>query len=274
MMSIRGKIASYIGVILISLYVIFPLYLLILFSFLPIQDTLQSKLPALLPNVNHFWLNNFYDAIYKIGLFAPLTRSLLVALLVGGLALLLGIPAAYGLSKMPIRTANLISTTLFLANMLPAITIALPISATFLRLGLFQTIPGIALAQELIVLPLTIFLILGAFQGLPKDLEFQARVDGAGILQVLTRILIPLSMGGIVAAFLLSFMMSWDEFTYALILSPVKQTLPIIIYSNIFRGDITATTAFALITTIPVLILTVFLSKFLKAEYLSGGLVG
>lgn len=274
MLSRGGKIAAYIGVILISLYVIFPIYLLILFSFLPIQDTLQSPLPRLVPNFSHFTLANMYAAIFKIGLFAPLTKSLLVALLVGGMALLLGIPAAYGLSKMPVRRANLISTTLFLANMLPAITIAIPISVTFIRLGLFETVPGIALAQELIVLPLTIFLILGAFQGLPKDLEFQARVDGAGIAQVLFRILIPLSMGGIVAAFLLSFMMSWDEFTYALILSPVKPTLPIIIYNNIFRGSITATTAFALITTIPVLILTVFLSRFLKAEYLSGGLVG
>lgn len=274
MMSRIGKTATYAGAVLVCLYVIFPIYLLVLFSFLPIQDTLQSKLPHLWPKFSHLTLHNLYYALFQIGLYEPLTRSLLVALMVGALALAMGIPAAYGLSKLPLRTANLISTTLFLANMLPAITIAIPVSVEFVKIGLWNTIPGLALAQELIVLPLTVFLILGAFQGLPKDLENQARVDGAGIWQVLSRILIPLSMGGIVAAFLLSFMMSWDEFTFAIILSPVKHTLPVIIYDNIYRGPVTATTAFALIATIPVLILTVFLSKFLKAEYLSGGLVG
>lgn len=274
MMSKAGKFATYLGVVLVSLYVLFPIYLLLLFSFLPINLTLQAKLPHIFPSLSHVTLYNFQYALFQIGLFEPLTRSLIVALLVAGMALLMGIPAGYGLSKLPNRTANMISTTLFLANMLPAITIAIPISVEFVKIGLWETIPGLAFAQELIVLPLTVFLILGAFQGLPKDLENQARVDGAGIWQVLSRILIPLSLGGIVAAFLLSFMMSWDEFTFAIILSPSNQTLPVKIFDNIFRGPVVATTAFALIATIPVLILTIFLSKFLKAEYLSGGLVG
>lgn len=272
MMSRSGRILTYISVIVVSGFVLYPLYILVLISISPIQFTLQSSLPSQFPQ--HPSLVNFYAAIFKIGLIAPLLRSLYVALIVGGIALLLGIPAAYGLSKLPNRTANLISTLLFFSNMLPAITIAIPVSAFFISHSLYNTVLGIALAQELIVLPLTIFLILGAFQGLPGDLEFQARVDGAGIFQTLFRVLIPLSMGAIASAFLLAFMMSWDEFTYALIISPISQTLPIKIYINITRGNIIGTTAFALIVTIPVLILTAVLSKFLKAEYLSGGLVG
>lgn len=272
MMSKLGKILTYVTVIVLVLYVIYPLYILIVISISPIQYTLQSSLPPQYPQ--HLTLANFYAAIYKIGLYAPLLRSLYTALIVGGMALLLGIPAAYGLSKLPIRTANLISTTLFFSNMLPAITIAIPVSVYFISLNLFDTVLGIALAQELIVLPLTVFLILGAFQGLPPDLEYQARVDGAGIFRSLFGILIPLSMGAIASAFLLAFMMSWDEFTYALIISPYPSTLPITIYNNITRGNITGTTAFSLIVTVPVLILTAVLSKFLKAEYLSGGLVG
>lgn len=284
MMSKTGKILTYVAVVILTLFIIYPLYLMVIISVAPIQTTLQSYLPPQYPT--QLSLANFYAAIYKIGLFVPLLRSLYIALFVGGLALLLGIPAAYGLSKLSVRTANLISTTLFLSNMLPALTIAIPISVTFIRIGvfltnvtghniqLFDTVVGVGLAQELIVLPLTIFLILGAFQGLPPDLEYQARVDGAGITQTLFRILIPLSGGAIASAFLLSFMMSWDEFTFALILSPHPATLPITIYNNITRGPITETTAFALIVTIPVLVLTAILSRFLKAEYLSGGLVG
>lgn len=272
MMSRGGKVAVYIGVGLISLYILYPLYLLFLIAFTPIQYTIGTQIPSQLPVA--FTLGNLRTALQGFNLIDPMIKSVEVAFLVGGIAIALGIPAAYGLSKMTVRRAGMISSTLFLANMLPAIVIAIPVSVTFLKIGLWDSVVGLALAQELIVLPLTIFLILGAFQTLPKDLENQARVDGAGIFQTLTKILIPLAKGGIVAAFLLSWMMSWDEFTFAIILSPVKQTLPIVIYENITRGNILASSAFALIVTIPVIILTVFLSKYLKGEFLSGGLVG
>lgn len=273
MLSRLGKILITIAVLVIAFYVLYPIYVLVLVSISPIKSTLQSSLPSNLPSL-HSSLANFYEAVFTLGLVKPMLKSFYIALVVGGLAMLMGIPAAYGLSKLPSRTANMISTTLFFANMLPAVTIAIPISATFIHYHLYDTVLGVALAQELIVLPLTIFLILGAFQGLPSDLEYQARVDGAGIFTTMYKILIPLSMGAIASAFLLSFMMSWDEYTFALIISPTPPTLPVIIYENITRGPITASTAFALLVTIPVLIMTVFLSKFLKAEYLSGGLVG
>jgi trehalose transport system permease protein len=163
---------------------------------------------------------------------------------------------------------------LFLANMLPAIVIAIPISAQFISFHLFNNIFGLAMAQELIVLPLTVFLLLGAFQSLPKDLENQARVDGAGMLRTLYTLLVPLSKAAVVAAFLLDWMVSWDEFTFAVILSPVNPTLPIVIYTNITRGDILASSAFALVLTVPVVILTAVLQKYLKGEYLSGGMHG
>lgn len=272
MTSKLGKIAIYTAVVVVSLYILYPLYLLFLIAFTPGKYTVKTLYPSQIPVA--FTLGNLQTALSGFNLIDPMIKSLEVAFIVGGLAILLGIPAAYGLSKLSVRNANLISSTLFLANMLPAIVIAIPVSVTFLKLGLWDSAFGLALAQELVVLPLTIFLILGAFQSLPRDLENQARVDGAGIFQTLTMILIPLARGGIVAAFLLSWMMSWDEFTFAVILSPVKQTLPIVIFENITRGNILASSAFALIVTIPVLVLTVFLSKYLKGEYLSGGLVG
>lgn len=272
MTSRAGKVAIYGGVVIISLYILYPLYLLFLIAFTPGKYTVQPLYPSQIPRA--FTLHNLQVALSGFTLIDPLIKSLEVAFMVGAIALLLGIPAAYGLSKLPVKTANLVSSTLFLANMLPAIVIAIPISVNFLKIGLWDSALGLALAQELVVLPLTVFIVLGAFQSLPRDLENQARVDGAGIFQTLTMILIPLAKGGVVAAFLLSWMMSWDEFTFAIILSPVKQTLPIVIYENITRGNILASSAFALIVTIPVLVLTVFLSKYLKGDYLSGGLVG
>jgi trehalose transport system permease protein len=132
----------------------------------------------------------------------------------------------------------------------------------------------LALAQELVVLPLAVFILLGTFQAIPRDLEYQARIDGAGLVRSVFGLIVPLGKIGAAVAFLLSWMFSWDEFTFAVILSPNNPTLPIVIYQDMTRGNILAAAAFALLVTIPVLILTALLQQYLKGEYLSGGLKG
>ena len=149
-------IPLYIGVVIILLYTLFPLYILFLLAFTPASYTTiavhSGSYPTLYPA--GFTLYNLQAAFGIPEIMTALIKSLETAFLVGGLALLIGIPAAYGLSRLKPKIASLISTTLFFANMLPSVTIAIPISATFLRLGLNETFLGLALAQELIVLPL------------------------------------------------------------------------------------------------------------------------
>jgi trehalose transport system permease protein len=136
---------------------------------------------------------------------------------------------------------------------------------------------SIGLAQELLALPVTVFLLVGAFQGLPRDLENQARVDGAGRFRALYGNLVPLVVPALVASFLLAWMLSWDESTFALILynPSLTATLPV----NIFlaftgRGNPAVGVAFSCIATIPVIVLTVFLQKYLKGEDLAAGVRG
>lgn len=266
-----NKYLLYIAVIVLSVIFLYPVFILFMIAFVPAKYTIYSAYPSLYPK--GFTLQYIQEA-FKINLIAPLFKSLEVAFMVGAIAIAIGIPAAYGLSKLKPNWASGIATLFFLSNMMPSITIAIPIAVEFLKLGLYDTAISLALAQELVVLPLSIFILLGAFQALPKDLEAQARVDGAGMLRTIYGVLTPLAKSGVVATFLIAWMMSWDEFTFAIFLSPIHPTLPIIIYENITRGNILATSAFALIVTIPVIILAVVLSKYLKGEYLSGGLNG
>ncbi len=123
-------------------------------------------------------------------------------------------------------------------------------------------------------MPLATFIILGAFRAIPKDIENQARVDGMGVLRTLYTLLTPLAKAGIAVAFLLSWLTSWDEFTFAVILSPLKPTLPVIVYINITEGSLVQAAAFAAVISIPVIVLTVILQKYIKGVYLSGGLTG
>ena len=271
-MLLLSRAMQYVLVAFMSGLFLYPLYILFLISFSPVQFTIGSLQPLQWPG--GLTLQNLAQATQGASLIDPTVRSIATASLVGMITLLLGIPAAYGLSRLPNNIASMISALLFLVNMIPALVVAIPISVSFITLHLYNTILGLALAQGLVALPFTIFLLLGAFQSLPKDLENQARVDGAGMLRTLYTLLVPLSKSAVAAAFLISWMLSWDEFTFAVILSPINPTLPIIIYTNITRGNILASSAFALFLTLPVVILTVTLQRYLKGEYLSGGLHG
>lgn len=272
------RILFYIVVVIVTMYFLYPLYILFLMAFTPVQYTLGALRPPLIPPA--LTLSYLYTAFQSTDLIDPLIISLETAFIVGAIALAIGIPAAYGLTRLSRRLSNGVSTLLYVTNMMPALAIAIPISVEFIDVGkyipggLFDTPLGLALTQELVVLPLTIFILVGAFESLPKDLEAQARVDGASMLRTLYLLLVPLAKAGVAAAFLLAWIMSWDEFTYAALLVPINPTLPLVIYLNITRGNILASSAFALIVTVPVLILALFLQRFLRGELLTAGLTG
>ncbi|MGI0156094.1 MAG: carbohydrate ABC transporter permease, partial [Thermoplasmata archaeon] len=256
---------------------LFPIYIIFLVAFVPTKYTLFSGRPPLLPP-SFTWAN------LQAGLNAstsPLLPSMYlsieIAFLVGLIAIAIGIPTAYGLSRLDARLAYGLTTVLFVVNMVPSITIAIPIVEPFIKIGLYGSALSIGLTQELLALPMTVFLLLGSFQGLPPDLENQARVDGAGRMRAVYGNLVPLVRPALVAAFLLSWMLSWDESTFALILyNPgTTATLPV----NIFlaftgRGNPAVGVAFSVIATIPVIVLTVVLQRYLKGEDLAAGVRG
>lgn len=267
----------YVVVLVLSLFFLFPIYLIFLIGFTPQSYTLFAARPPLIPPALT-WVNLQTGLSVSSTPFLPsMYFSLEVAFFVGALAILIGIPTAYGLAKLGSRLAYGLTTVLFVVNMLPSITIAIPISVVFIKIGLYGTAISIGLAQELLALPVTVFLLVGAFQGLPRDLENQARVDGAGRFRAVYGNLVPLVRPALVAAFLLSWMLSWDESTFALILynPAASATLPVNIFLSFTgRGSPVVGVAFSCIATIPVIILTVFLQKYLKGEDLAAGVRG
>ncbi len=271
-----STIGLYAAIVAISAFLLFPVYVIFLMAFLPDNDTIYSPRPPLIPPT--FTLSNLTQALTSANSpFLPsMYFSLEIAFLVGAIALLIGIPTAYGLSRLAPRLAYGLTTVMFIVNMLPSITIALPISVQFIKAGLYGSAISIALAQELLALPVTVFLLVGAFHALPPDLENQARVDGASRPQAIFGNLVPLIRPAIVASFLLAWMLSWDESTFALILSnPVHSPLAVeIFYSVTSRGNAVYAVAFSFIATVPVLILVVFLQRYLKGEDLAVGVRG
>lgn len=271
----RNRKFYFVIALVFAFVTLLPIYILVIIAFGNPAQTLSSYYPKLIPT--QYTLSNFLNAFtgYSAVIEDAFIKSLITATIVGVLAVALGFHASYGLSKLSVRTSGLLISILFFSTMIPSLTIAIPVSVTFLKAGLYDSAVGLALAQELIVLPMTVFMITGTLQTLPRQLELQARVDGANFFQALYRIIFPLAVPGVLSAFLLSWMMSWDEFTFAIILSPVHPTLPILIYlDSTSRGNILFASAFALIVTIPVIVITMVLSKFIKGNYMTAGVTG
>jgi trehalose transport system permease protein len=272
-----SNLVLYAAVIAISAFFLFPIYIIFLVAFVPTKYTIFAGRPPLIPPTLT-WANLQTGLSSATTPFLPsMYLSLEVAFFVGLLAVAIGIPTAYGLSRLGSRLAYGLTTVLFVVNMLPSITIAIPITTPFIEAGLYGSPISIGLTQELLALPVTVFLLVGAFQGLPRDLEQQARVDGAGRLRAVYGNLVPLIRPAIVAAFLLSWMLSWDESTFALILynPATSATLPVNIFLSFTgRGNPAVGVAFSCIATIPVIVLTVVLQRFLKGEDLASGLRG
>lgn len=168
--------------------------------------------------------------------------------------------ARYNTGGMPLRLAVLAS------QMLPPVILVLPLFSLFLKLGLLDTLAGMITAHITISLPFLAWLLVAFFEGDIALLEQAARIDGATRLQAFVRITLPIMAPGLLAAGLLSFILSWNEFLFALILSGLQtNTLPVGLSSfQTHRGvDIALLSAAAICAILPVFVLLPFMRRHL-----------
>jgi trehalose transport system permease protein len=203
---------------------------------------------------------------------SPFKKSLITAIFASLLALLISIPAAYAISKFDYRIRYALVLIIFMTRMIPEVSIALPVSISFISLGLFDTTFGLMLAHLIRILPISCFILVGFFSGFPPELEKQARIDGCSRIRALIKVVLPLSLGGISVAGIFSFLLSWDEFIYASYLCLAKPTMPLKMYYYISRGDLFYSATYAVIITLPVLLLTSVFQKQIRPGYLSGAI--
>jgi len=256
----------------IILMFLFPLTVMARIALSSPQEIFQPHPPYLIQEVT--WRH--FRAVFRSGevFFQPLRKSLLTALWATVASLLIATPAAYAISRMNYRLRYIFIVAIFVTRMIPEVSIALPIASTFIQMGLFDTIPGLVMAHLVRILPVSCFILVGVFAAFPEELEKQARIDGYSRLKSIWKIVLPLSMTGIAVAGLFSFLLSWDEFIYASYLTLARPTMPLKVYYYVARGNIFYSATYALIITVPVLLMTFMLQRYIKPEYLSGSVKG
>jgi multiple sugar transport system permease protein len=254
------------------------LYLLanaLLFAFsmgflLPLLWTLRSALlpeglaHALPPAFGPWTLENFAQALG-----GPFGRAFRNSLLAASAVVLLGLPLAAGLGYALARYrlgGHGLRFAVLATQMLPPIVLALPLFALFRELALAGTLAALILAHLAFALPFMAWLLMGFFQGFPRELEEAALVDGATPLGGFFRVVLPLSAPGLFAAGVLGFLLSWNEFLFALLLSGRDtQTVPVALSTLITqRGVLFAQVATGVVLSVlPVALLARTVDRYL-----------
>ena len=201
-------------------------------------------------------------------------NSFLVASAATGLSLLLGVPAGYGIAKA--RAYGLAGFVL-IARMTPGLSYLIPWFMLFRELGLNNTIWALIITHLVIGLPITIWVMMGFFEDLHPELEEAALVDGSGIWSAFVHVALPLSRPGIVVAAILSFIFSWNNFIFGVVLAGREtRTLPVAVYNALSFEQVAwgPLAAAALIVTLPVLVLTAFVQREIVGGLSAGAVKG
>ena len=256
--------ALFYGTLLVLLvFFLFPLAWMILSS---LKTNLQA---TAYPPIWLFWptLQNYADVFANNPFFHYMVNSAVIAILAVGVSLLCGLPAAYTLARY--RQSSL-GFLFLMVRILPGIAFLVPLFVIYRRLGMIDTLGGIALSHIIVVLPLVIWIMAGFFEDIPRELEEAALIDGCSRTGTFLRVILPLSKPGIVAATILSFIASWNNFIFVLILGGKDTvTLPMAVYSFVSFEDVNwgGLTAAATVITVPILVLSLIVQR-----YLAGGL--
>ncbi|MBR2814936.1 MAG: carbohydrate ABC transporter permease [Reyranella sp.] len=186
-------------------------------------------------------------------------------------ALLLGVPAGYGIAK---ARAHKMAAVLLLSRMTPGLSYLIPLFTLFQVLGLIGTVWPIALTHMVITLPIVVWIMIGFFETQPHELEEAARIDGATLWQAFRYVALPLSRPGIVVGAILAFISSWNNFIFgAVFAGRTTRTMPVAVYNMLTFESFAwgPLAAAAIVVMLPVIVLTIIIQKEIVQGLSAGG---
>ena len=219
-------------------------------------------------------LANFIDVFAKNDFLNYTLNSVIVSFTATGLALLIGVPAGYGIAKAKAQRAALL---ILVARITPGLSYLIPLFLLFQWLELTGTLTPIIITHLVITVPIVVWIMIGFFEGLPPELEEAALVDGATIWQAFRHVAMPLARPGITVALILAFIFSWNNFIFGIVLAGREtRTLPVAVYNVLTFEQVSwgPLAAAALLVTLPVLLLTLLMQKEIVAGLTAGGVKG
>lgn len=218
--------------ILIAIFIMLvPIIWIFLAAFKNHVDVYQLKL-LFTPTLKNFGI--VFDAPYYLG--AKLINSTVVALVTVVIAIPIATMAAYSFSRFRLTGETAMLVMILATQFVPAVVIILPFFVMFRDIGLLDTRSGLILVNLAIVMPFAIWMIKGFIDGIPLDTEEAAMVDGSSRIQVILNIVLPMAAPGLLTAGIFCFIIAWNEFLFALILTN-KDAVTLPIGLALFKGE-------------------------------------
>ncbi|MCL2464099.1 MAG: carbohydrate ABC transporter permease [Micrococcales bacterium] len=214
-----------------------------------------------------------YVAVYHQQ-FSSLGTSLLLGLGAVVVTLVISAPAGFALAKLRMRGAGTLNFLLLVAQMIPAVVMAMGFYAIYVRLGVLNTLWGLIIADSTIAVPFGVLLFTAFMAGIPGELMQAARVDGAGTFRIFRSIILPISRNSVITVSLFAFLWAWSDFIFASTINRNGKLIPITLSIYKYIGNNTTTwnsiMATAVVASIPATVLLVLAQRYVAAGVTAG----
>lgn len=259
----------YLPLVFYLVFLLFPFYWMTIVSLKPTNDLFEMK-------YNPFWIQKFtlenYLYLFQNTAFPEWVKNTLIVSVVSTvLSLGCSIFAGYALARLRFPGSNFLGVGIFLAYLVPPTLLFLPLAQVIAKLNLYNTYWALILTYPTQLVPFASWLLMGYFRTIPKEIEESAMADGCSRMAILLRIVLPLSVPGLLSAGIFCFTLSWNEFLYALIFmsSGNMKTIPVGVVSDMIKADTLfwgSLMASAVLGSVPI----AFLYSFFVKHYVSG----
>jgi multiple sugar transport system permease protein len=259
-----GRILAYVAALVISAFIVAPIYLITISAFSSFDAVYEYPKNLLPTGTTMESMNIFLDSD---GVTDSLWRSIYVAILTIVVCLAIGTPAGYALARFAFRGANPFQLALVSTRAFPLIIIAVPLAVTYLRVGIDDTIYGVALAHVAFTLPLTVLVTASVFAGISYELEEAAMTLGCSRFSAFLRVALPLALPGVAAAAIFVFVTTWNEVFAAALLTFNNRTLPAQMLAALDTSPLPYRLAGGFFLLAPALLVIFFIRKYLVSTW-------
>lgn len=258
----RRLVTIYLPLAVFVFVLLFPFYWMAITAVKPNSQLTDYN------NYSPFWvvgatLDHIKYLLFETSYPGWLWNTMLVAVASTALSLFAAVLGAYAIERIRFTGSRSVGLMIFLAYLVPPSILFIPLAFIVFKIGIYDTRMALIFTYPTFLIPFCTWLLMGYFRSIPFELEESALVDGASRLQILTRIILPLAVPGLISAGIFAFTLSWNEFIYALtfIQSSENKTVPVGVLTELVRGDIFewgSLMAGALFGSLPVVILYSF----------------
>jgi multiple sugar transport system permease protein len=274
-LSVRpGRVLAYVVLVLLGLLGLAPfLYLAVLSTKKRIEITAQVP-----PTLNFNWAQiskNYTEVLFSQGMLGFTVNSLIVVAASTAIAIVIGTPAAYAFSRLRFRNSETLASTILSMRFMPPIAVAIPLFLMVQAGGLQDTYAGLILPYVAFSLPLVVWIMIGFFDEVPREIDEAAMIDGGTHLIILWRIMLPIVRPGLLTAALFGALFIWNEFLVALYVIDSRglQTISLgaaTLVSAQRPIDWNIAAAVGVVTVIPILIFSLFVQRYIVRGLTAG----